>query len=57
MELLQQSEYELTNLEVHIKDLEQNSGYHVHIVSCQARNLGFVHSFFEILNLLSNIII
>lgn len=48
MELLQQSEYELTNLEVHIKDLEQNSGYHVHIVSCQARNLGFVHSFFEI---------
>lgn len=33
LEILQQSEYELTNVEVNLKNLEQNSGYHVHIVS------------------------
>lgn len=33
LEMLQQSEYELTNIEVHLKNLEKNSGYHVHIVS------------------------
>lgn len=32
LEMLQQSEYELTNVEVHLKELEKNSGYHVHIV-------------------------
>lgn len=33
LEMLQQSEYELTNIEVRLKNLERNSGYHVHIVS------------------------
>lgn len=35
--MFQQSEYDLTNVEVHFKELNENSGYHVHIV----RNLLF----------------
>jgi Cu/Zn superoxide dismutase len=31
LEMIQQSEYELTNVEVNFKDLFDNSGYHVHI--------------------------
>lgn len=31
LEMLQQSEYELTNVEVNLKGLMDNSGYHVHI--------------------------
>lgn len=30
--MFQQSEYDLTNVEVHFKDLNENSGYHVHVV-------------------------
>lgn len=30
--MFQQSEYEITNVEVHFKGLMANSGYHVHIV-------------------------
>lgn len=30
--MFQQSEYDLTNVEVHFKELNENSGYHVHIV-------------------------
>lgn len=30
--MFQQSEYDLTNVEVHFKELEDNSGYHVHVV-------------------------
>lgn len=33
MEMVQQSEYDLTNVEVDFKGLDKNSGYHVHIVS------------------------
>lgn len=33
IEMVQQSEYELTNVEVDFKGLIDNSGYHVHIVS------------------------
>lgn len=32
LEMFQQSEYDLTNVEVHFKELNDNSGYHVHIV-------------------------
>lgn len=32
LEMFEQSEYDLTNVEVHFKGLEDNSGYHVHIV-------------------------
>lgn len=31
IEMLQQSEYELTNVDVNIKGLLDNSGYHIHI--------------------------
>lgn len=34
--MFQQSEYDLTNVEVHFKELNDNSGYHVHIVRIQA---------------------
>lgn len=33
LEMFQQSEYDLTNVEVHFKELNDNSGYHVHVVS------------------------
>lgn len=33
LEMVQQSEYDLTNVEVDFKGLIENSGYHVHIVS------------------------
>lgn len=33
--MFQQSEYDLTNVEVQLKGLIENSGYHVHIVSNQ----------------------
>lgn len=33
IEIFQQSEYEITNIEVHVKGLIANSGYHVHVVS------------------------
>lgn len=32
MEMFQQSEYDITNVEVSLKGLIENSGYHVHIV-------------------------
>lgn len=34
LEILQASEYDITNVEVDLKGLVKNSGYHVHIVSC-----------------------
>lgn len=33
LEMFQQSEYDLTNVELEFKGLNENSGYHVHIVS------------------------
>lgn len=33
LEMYQASEYDITNVEVDLKGLVQNSGYHVHIVS------------------------
>lgn len=33
LEMFQQSEYDLTSVEVGLKGLVANSGYHVHIVS------------------------
>lgn len=33
VEVTQQSEYEISNVEVQFKGLEQNSGYHIHMVS------------------------
>lgn len=36
LELVQQSEYDLTNAEVDFKGLDQNSGYHVHVVSTES---------------------
>lgn len=35
LEITQQSEYELSNVEVVFKGLDETSGYHVHIVSIQ----------------------
>lgn len=35
LEMTQQSEYDLTNVEVGFKGLVENSGYHVHIVSAR----------------------
>lgn len=33
IEFIQQTEYDVTNVEVDFEDLNNNSGYHVHIVS------------------------
>lgn len=33
IEFYQQTEYDVTNVEVSLEGLDQNSGYHVHIVS------------------------
>lgn len=33
LEMVQQSEYDLTNVEVDFKGLIENSGYHIHVVS------------------------
>lgn len=38
LEMRQQSEYELTNVEVNLKGLVDNSGYHVHITSVQGKS-------------------
>jgi hypothetical protein len=35
LEMLQQSEYELTNVDVNLKGLVDNSGYHVHVTSVE----------------------
>ena len=54
MEMIQQSEYELTNADITLKGLSENSGYHVHLTPvefhlefpCEAR-----FAFFFSLNL------
>lgn len=33
VEIIQQSEYDISDVEVQFKGLSQNSGYHVHLVS------------------------
>lgn len=33
VEIIQQSEYDISNVEVMFKGLSHNSGYHVHVVS------------------------
>lgn len=35
VEMIQQSEYEVTNVEVNLKGLKDNSGYHVHVASVE----------------------
>lgn len=36
IEFIQQSEYDITNVEVDLQGLNQNSGYHVHVVSVRS---------------------
>ncbi|KAJ6637646.1 hypothetical protein Bhyg_10377 [Pseudolycoriella hygida] len=36
LEIFQQSEYDLTNVDVHFKDLNDNKGYHVHITPIES---------------------
>ncbi|XP_037029000.1 uncharacterized protein LOC119069178 isoform X1 [Bradysia coprophila] len=36
LEMFQQSEYDLTNVEVHFKELKDNSGYHVHVTPIES---------------------
>lgn len=40
LEMVQQSEYEITNVEVQLKGLEETSGYHIHVAPVQG-NLEF----------------
>lgn len=34
IEFIQQTEYDITDVEVSLEGLQEASGYHVHIVSC-----------------------
>lgn len=41
LEMFQASEYDITNVEVDLKGLVKNSGYHVHVVSLHIINIVF----------------
>lgn len=52
IEMTQQSEYEVTNVEVNLKGLVETSGYHIHVAPVEGE-LGKKNNFFIMILLIS----